>query len=277
VSDAAARVDTAAVWGVGEPLPAEPGRDTDAMLASAAAGHLALLVGGVEIGDLPDPAAALAALAGAPFVVSLEVRQSEVSEHADVVLPVAPVAEKSGTFVDWEGRSRAFDAVLKDTGAMSDARVLSMLAEGLGAPIGLGSTEAARRELAELDAWTGERVPRPATPAAGAAQPQAGEARLSSWRLLLDAGRMQDGEPYLAGTAHPAVARLSAATAAEVGVADGELLTVSTAAGSVTLPAAVDDLPDRVVWLPTHSAGCSVRSLAAHDGSVVRLSPGGAA
>ena len=35
--------------------------------------------------------------------------------------------------------------------------------------------------------------------------------------MLLDAGRLQDGEPHLAGTARPPVARLSAATAAEIG------------------------------------------------------------
>ena len=255
-----------------------PGSTTAGILAAAAAGRVALVVGGVEIEDLPDPAAASKALAAAPFVVSLEVRHSAVTEHADVVFPVAPVAEKAGTFVDWEGRPRAFDAVLKDTGAMSDARVLSLLAEAMGRPIGLGRVETARRELAELESWTGERVPAPSeSAAAAAAAPQAGEATLSTWRLLLDAGRLQDGEPYLAGTAHPGVARLSAATAAEAGVADGELLTVSTDAGSITLPAAVGDLPDRVVWLPTNSAASSVRrALAGVDGTRVRLRPGGA-
>ena len=42
---------------------------------------------------------------------------------------------------------------------------------------------------------------------------------------------MQDGEPYLAGTARPAVARMSAATAAEAGVADGDKVTVATEPG----------------------------------------------
>ena len=38
------------------------------------------------------------------------------------------------------------------------------------------------------------------------------DVRLATWRQLLDSGRMQDGEPSLAGTARPAVARMSAAT-----------------------------------------------------------------
>ena len=102
-----------------------------------------------------------------------------------------------------------------------------------------------------------------------------GQAVLASWHLLLDAGRLQDGEPWLAGTARRAVARLSAATAQEVGVADGEPLTVSTAAGSITLPALLTDLPDRVVWLPTNQVGVPVRAtLRADAGVVVQLARG---
>jgi NADH-quinone oxidoreductase subunit G len=279
VADPAARIDTATVWGSATPLPAEPGLDTSAMLAAAAAGRLALLVGGVELDDLPDPQAARAALEAAPFVVSLEVRRSAVTELADVVLPVAPVAEKAGTFVDWEGRLRSFDAVLRESSAMSDGRVLSMLAEAVGTPIGLANVATARHELAEFEAWAG--TPSPAADAGAAsepAQPGPEEAVLSTWRTLLDAGLMQDGEPFLAGTAPRAVARVSAATAAQAGVADGGQLTVSTDHGSVTVPVVVTDMPDRVVWLPTNSVGCSVRSsLAADLGSLVRLSPGGAA
>ena len=49
-----------------------------------------------------------------------------VARRANVVFPVAPVVEKAGTVVNWEGRTRTFDAVLNTT-AMSDARVLDAL------------------------------------------------------------------------------------------------------------------------------------------------------
>ncbi len=275
VADAAARVDAAAVWGAGE-LPAEPGRDTAQILAAAAAGGLdALVVGGVEVDDLPDPAAAATALAAVGFVVSLEVRRSAVTEQADVVLPVAPVAEKAGTFVDWEGRPRPFAQVLGASAALPDARVLSMLADELDVALGLGTAEQARQELAELEPWTGTRVPAPTTAAGPPAGPvPAGSAVLVTWRTLLDAGRMQDGEPHLAGTARPAVARVSAATATALGVTDGEPLTVTSEHGGLTVPAAVADLPDGVVWLPTNSVGCAVRrTLRVGSGAVVRLTP----
>jgi len=83
---------------------------------------------------------------------------------------------------------------------------------------------------------------------------------------------MQDGEPNLAGTAHAAVAKMSAATAAEAGVGDGGKVTVATERGAITVPVEVTDMPDGVVWLPTNSAGCAVRAgLGAGHGSLVTV------
>jgi NADH-quinone oxidoreductase subunit G len=93
--------------------------------------------------------------------------------------------------------------------------------------------------------------------------------------MLLDSGRLQDGEPHLAGTARPPVARLSAATAGEIGVGDGDLVTVSTDHGSIILPLAITDMPDAVVWLPMNSPGSAVHEqLAAGAGAVVRIGRG---
>ena len=84
--------------------------------------------------------------------------------------------------------------------------------------------------------------------------------------MLLDSGRMQDGEPHLAGTAHPAVARLSAATAAEIGAGDGDPVTVGTDRGEITLPLLVTEMPDRVVWVPLTAPGAAVYPRAGQDG-----------
>ncbi|WP_020578388.1 NADH-quinone oxidoreductase subunit G [Actinopolymorpha alba] len=272
IADAAARVDLSAAWGTGD-LPIEPGRDTSAILTSAALGELgALIVGGVEVADLPDPAAARVALEKAEFVISLELRPSEVTEHADVVFPVAAVAEKAGTFVDWEGRVRPFEQALRDADTQSDLWVLAGLADELNAPLGFSTVEGARQELLELGAWDGSRAAPPHLPAPEPAQPREGEAVLATWPQLLDLGRLQDGEPYLAGTARPVRARLSATTAGTLGVTDGDEVTVSSTRGSVRLPVEVADLPDRVVWLPTNSTGSTVReTLSVDAGAVVTV------
>ena len=273
VSDAAARVDVAAAWGV-DHLPTRPGRDTAGILSGVHAGRVAgLVVGGVDPADLPDPASALAALDAADFVVSLELRSSAVTERADVVLPVAPTQEKAGTFVDWEGRWRSFPTALA-TSALPDFRVLDMLADALDVTLGLRGIEQVRGEIAELDAWEGLRIAAPAIPAGEPPRPQPGEAVLSTWHLLLDNGRLQDGEPYLAGTAHRAVARISAVTAAEIGLVPGAPLAVSTARGTVTLPAVITAIPDRVVWIPTNSTASATRATLGTDaGTVVRIAP----
>ncbi|MDH6196611.1 NADH-quinone oxidoreductase subunit G [Mycobacterium frederiksbergense] len=271
VTDADARAQTAAAWNVTD-LPATTGRDTSAILAAATDGLLsALLVGGVEVTDLPDPAATLAALRATPFVVSLELRESEVTELADVVFPVAPVVEKAGAFLNWEGRIRPFEAALQ-TNAISDLRVLHYLADEIGVDLGLPGPEAADDELARLGIWTGLRSAEPSAAPGAHPAPGPGQAVLASWRLLLDAGRLQDGEPYLAGTAINPVLRLSPGTATELGVTPGDPVTVSTERGSITLPLSVTDMPDRVVWLPTNSPGSAVhRQLGVTAGAVVSI------
>ncbi|GHC70591.1 NADH-quinone oxidoreductase [Nocardiopsis terrae] len=259
VADASARAEVARAWNVGS-LPRDPGRDTGAIIAAAAAGELdALVIAGVELDDLPDPEAARAALARVPFVVSLELRASDVTDRADVVLPVAAVAEKSGTFVDWEGRHRPFGDALKVPGALSDLRVLSAVADEMDVHLGLPDSASAYNELLEMGMWLGDRAAGPAVRPVPPPEPAPGQALLSTWRQLLGTGRMEDGEPYLAGTARQPRAYLSKATADEVGVPDGGSLRVTGTRGSVTVPVVVTDIADRVVWLPANAHGCDIR------------------
>ena len=272
VSDAQARVDTAASWDV-ERVPAEAGRNTSAILAAAGDGHLAgLLVGGVDPADLPGPAAALAALSGVGFLVSLEVRASAVTALADVVLPVAPPVERAGTYLNWEGRLRAFPQALAST-AMPDHRVLDALADAAGVVLGLRTVAQVHAEIDQFGSWDGAAAPAPEVTAAGPPALAAGHAVLATWHLLLDSGRLQDGEAFLAGTAQRPVARISPAFAAHLGVATGQGVTVRTTAGQVTLPVVVTPMPDGVVWLPVASTGSMVRSTLQVDaGAVVDVS-----
>ncbi|MGW2840473.1 NADH-quinone oxidoreductase subunit G [Streptomyces sp. NPDC001493] len=278
-TDPHARQEVAALWGLGD-LPARHGRDTSQILGAAATGELgALLVAGVEPRDLPDPAAALAALDQVGFLVSLELRPSEVTDRADVVLPVAAVVEKSGTFLNWEGRARMFEAALKPeqmtrTLAPTDGRVLHMLADALDTHLGLPDLASARRELDRLGGWTGSHASVPREIGRPLPRPGDGEAILAGHRMLLDLGRLQEGDEALAGTRHAAVARLSAHTAAETGVKDGDLLAVTGPAGSVELPLRITEMPDRVVWVPLNSTGRGVPAqTGARPGGLVRIGP----
>ena len=197
-----------------------------------------------------------------------------------MVLPVAAVAEKSGTFLNWEGRARLFEAALKPDQMtrrhpLPDARVLHMLADAHGRAISACRTSAPRaRELDRLGGWDGPTPDEPRGDRAAAAPARSsGEAVLAGHRLLLDQGRLQEGDEALAGTRHAAVARLSRGHRAETGVKDGDLLAVTGPAGSVALPLQVTPMPDRVVWLPLNSAGGGVAAdTGALPGDLVQIS-----
>jgi NADH-quinone oxidoreductase subunit G len=271
VADPGDRSEVTAVWR--SEVPLGPGRDLTGILTAARDGELAgLVVGAVDVVDCPDPYLALDALDRAGFVVSLELRRSPVTDRADVVLPVAAAVEKSGTYLDWEGRARPFDQVLRMSGALPDVRVLHVLADELDTPIGLPDVPAARAEIARLGAGQGRIAP-PAVEAPQPLTPEPGEAVLASWHWLLDDGPMQDGEPFLAGTAKKPRLHLSPATAASIGASEGDAVTVSSDRGSVTLPLVVADLADGVVWLPMRTPEAAVRrDLAVLPGELVRLS-----
>ena len=276
VTDPRARAEVGEAWDV-VGLPDQVGRDTSAIIAAANSGGLGgLLVGGVDPADLIGSSDLLDALTRS-FVVSLELRSSAVTDVADVVLPVAAHQEKAGTFVNWEGRVRSFEAALT-TSAMSDHRVLDLLADEMGEPLGVRTLEAVRTDMRALGPWTGDRAAAPVVEAAEVPSLDAGQAVLATWHHLLDSGRMQDGEPFLAGTAPKARALLSAKTAATIGLSDGDTVRVSTSSGSITAPLTITDMADHVIWLPTNSPGSAVRSALGVDaGAIVSLTTGGVA
>ena len=270
VTDATARGEVGSVWGEGD-LPAQPGRDTDGILAAAASGELAgLIIGGVDPRDLAAQEVAQEGLEKA-FVVSLELRESPVAPYADVILPVAAQQEKAGSYLNWEGRVRPFEKAVDSTD-IPDFRVLDLLAAELGEFLGTRTVDQIRAELAELGPWEGDRPVRPRVKSRGVPRPLIGEAVLATWTHLLDKGVLQDGEPYLAGTAVASVARMSEATAAGVGVHEGEPVRVSTKQGAITLPVVITRMPDHVVWVPTNSTDSAVRAtLGADGGAIVTL------
>jgi NADH-quinone oxidoreductase subunit G len=270
ILDEAARAEIATAWGGS--IPAGPGRNSEAIVADAAAGNVALVVGGVDPADLPDPALALRALEEAPFVVSLEIRESAVTDRADVVFPVVPTVEKAGHFLDWEGRLRPFDETLESTGGLPDHRVLHTLAAELGVDLGTPNPRAIDAEIEALGYWKGDRPAAPSYDAGAAPRLRRGEAVLATWHQLLDDGRLQEAEPHLAGTRKPPMAKINEATAQAIGASEGQPITVSTDHGEITLPVAVTEMPDQVVWLPTYSPGSHVlSSLGVSAGAVVRL------
>jgi len=271
VADAAARVDIAAAWGV-ESLPTAVGRTTSEIISALAQGELdSVVVGGVDAHDLHNSAKVIDALKKA-FVVSLEIAPSSVTAVADVVLPVAAITEKSGSFLNWEGRARAFDEAVADSQNRSDVRILSMIADAMGESIMLGTVTASAREFNQLGKWDGARAQLAPVSSTSPKSVSGNEALLTSWRRLLDMGSLQKGEDNLAGTRRPTIAVISPKRAESIGVTNGTQVRVSNVNGSITLPVLVENIHDDAVWVPRNSFGSqTLIALDAVHGDVVTV------
>jgi len=271
VTDAAARVDISTLWDT-DSLPTHIGKSSAEIFAAVNSGEIgALLVGGVDPLDGDNSQVALAALEKA-FVVSLEIAPSAVTQRADVVLPVAAITEKSGSFLNWEGRPRSFDEAVQDSHNRSDLRILSMIAQEMGASVNLATVTAAIKEIASLGKWDGARATMNKVSATAAPSVSGDQFILTSWRRLLDLGTLQKGEENLAGTSRKTVAVISPKRAETLGVVDGDQLKISTAFGSVTLSALVEDIHDDAVWAPRNSRGSQLLvNLGVAHGAVVTV------
>ena len=83
--------------------------------------------------DTHDPVSALNSINAAEFVVVMSPYKGKSLDYADVLLPIAPWTETSGTFVNTEGRVQSFCAVVKPLGETRPAwKVLRVLGNLLG-------------------------------------------------------------------------------------------------------------------------------------------------
>ncbi len=265
LDNVSARVDIATVWG-SESLPTSTGMSTIEIINSDLQ---AVVVGGVDPMDIsPDAKVKLSK----KFIVSFEIRHSDITEIAQVVFPVATVVEKSGSFMDWQGKARKFEAAVDQSLNRSDVRILSMLADEIGKPINLPTVKAARNEFESIGNWDGERAAMKATASSEIKSVKADEAFLSSWRNLLDKGSLQDGEENLAGTARQSVVVISQSRANLLSVKESDLVRVSNDYGAVTLPCVIEDIDDSSVHLPRNSIGSQLfRNLGVVSNSIVKV------
>jgi NADH-quinone oxidoreductase subunit G len=82
--------------------------------------------------DAANPQQAVAALAGAEMVVAMSAFKHGF-DHADVLLPISPFSETSGTFINCEGRAQSFNGTVKPLGETRPAwKVLRVLGNLLG-------------------------------------------------------------------------------------------------------------------------------------------------
>ncbi len=209
--------------------------------------------------DTANPQVALAALKQASLVVMMTAfKHAPALEYADVILPIAPFTETSGTFVNIEGRIQSFNGVVK---AQGDARPAWKILRVLGNVLNLEgfdyeSTESIRDEVlgkgTEFAAGLSNELNGVSISFPAAAS---GIQRIADVPIHF-ADSIARRSAVLKQTADGAapLARLNAQTAQEIGVAEGDQVRIKQGNGEALLKAKLDN---------NVPAGC-VRVAAAH-------------
>jgi NADH-quinone oxidoreductase subunit G len=206
--------------------------------------------------DVADPAAARKALHGASLVVAFTSFRDAAVEGADVLLPIAPFTETSGTFVNAEGRVQSFHGVVRPRGETRPAwKVLRVLGNLLGLPgFAYETSEEVRAEALPGDAsgLAARLSNRPATrpPPSGATQP--GIERIADV-MIYGGDPLVRRAPSLQRTAdaRAPVATLPASLWQGLGLAAGDRVRLRQGEAEAVLPAQLDEaMPDDVVRVP---------------------------
>jgi NADH-quinone oxidoreductase subunit G len=200
-----------------------------------------LLLGTEPLLDAADPATARMALVASGLVVAMTPFKDAVTEHADVLLPIAPFTETAGSFVNTEGRLQGFHGVVKPLGEARPAwkvlRVLGNLLELDG--FSQDSAEDVRAEaLGDLGTLSsrldngGAALPA-ALPAAHAGLQRIADVPIYSTDMLV----RRAPSLQLTADARPPVAGLPSALWRQLGLQAGAQVLVGQGEAAVVLPA----------------------------------------
>jgi len=204
--------------------------------------------------DSHDPQATVAAMMQADMVVALSAFKHLAADYADVMLPIAPFTETSGTYINMEGRAQSFAAAVKPLG---DTRPAWKVLRVLGNMLGLDGFEHNSSEDVRNEVLAGGEDAVQAALDNGLKQPLLGElsVKANGIERIGDVPLYQlDGitrrAPALQATkdARPPRAWVNAALLQKLGVKEGDALILKQGDGQATLPAALDaSLPDNCV------------------------------
>lgn len=254
-------------------LPAAGAKGAVAMLNAAAEGSLkALYVTGEDmLASYPDKALVEKALDKVGFLVVQDLFLSETASRADVVLPAASFAEKSGTFTNAERRIQRLNPGITSPGeAKTDFAIFQALLAGFGAAAPADEAAAFAElaavtpgyEMVSLDmigdqgyVW-GSDILAPETRNLSAVE--GGKPLDAKYQLVVGSALYHSGTTSLHAKGPMAVVdepyiELGREDAAELKVADGEMLKLRAGGAEISAKVKVDRrMPQGVVFVPYH-------------------------
>jgi NADH-quinone oxidoreductase subunit G len=243
--------------------PGAKGLNASSMLATPRKAYLLLNVE-AEL-DCANPQQAIAALQAADMVVAMSAYKHHATEYADVLLPIAPFTETSGTFVSTEGRVQSFKGAVKPLG---EARPAWKVLRVLGNLLKLDGFDQDTSEAVRDEALKGVDVAAKLNNAIGGVEAQAfaagGLQRVSDVPIYATDAVVRRSAP-LQATLDAALpqAHLHSDELKKMGVQSGATVKVSQGQGSVLLVAAADDrLPKGVVRIAAgHAATAALGAM----------------
>jgi NADH-quinone oxidoreductase subunit G len=193
--------------------------------------------------DAANAAAASAAMQAAEMVVVMTPFKNVAHDVADVLLPVAPFTETSGTFVNAEGRVQGFHGVVRGLGETRPAwkvlRVLGNLLELEG--FDFETSEEVRAEALGDVTTIAARLGAKGASNATATPAPAGFERIADVPIYsTDALVRRATSLQLTTDARAPQASLPTALWAQLGLNDGDKVRISQGSASAILPARVD-------------------------------------
>ena len=236
--------------------PAVKGLNAQQMLAEPLRAYLLL---GVEAElDTHDPVTAMASINAAEFVVVMSPYKGKSLDYADVLLPIAPWTETSGTFVNTEGRVQSFNAVVKPLGETRPAwKVLRVLGNllGLAGFDHNDSREVLREALGETPLGSVQAFLNNEIGGVTVAKPPAHEGLERVAEVpIYQTDAVVRRSPSLQRTldASLPVARMHSRLIAKLGLTENGRVSVRQTASALTLKVQRDDLlPDNCIRIPS--------------------------
>ncbi|MDP7386550.1 MAG: molybdopterin dinucleotide binding domain-containing protein, partial [Nitrospinota bacterium] len=262
------------------------GLDAQGILAAVREGRIKALylMGADPVRDFPDPEAVRAALDGLEFLVVQDSLPNFSAAYADIVLPVGAPTEIEGTVTGVGRHVQGLDvAVRPSAGVRPDWEIIGELMGQFGAPTRFDGLGAVQEEIEKVISayagignggpekggfrWAAEALPpdRAVPGASGAADAGgampgasgAGGLRLLTSPQIFSTGAMAAESKAIRAAGPQAYAEIHPEAAAALGISEGEVVSLASSRGEISVPAHVDrKTPPGAVYVPSGAGDC---------------------
>jgi formate dehydrogenase alpha subunit len=249
------------------------GKDAAEMLYEPYALKALYVMGADPVVSFRDKSSIITALKSLSLLIVQDIAFTETAKYAHVILPASSWAEKDGTFTNSEGVTQKVHKLVNPTGqSLPDWQIIKNLASFMGKDVGIKDRKEIEKEINSLRD-THQKLPLVSrsfshvTYVPGEKPDKEYPLNMVTRDVLQHAGSMSTRSKTLSLVASEALLEMNENDAERFGIKDNGHVKVSSRRGSVFLKAAVsDEVPDGIVYLPTHFTHSGVSNLTCPSG-----------